>query len=231
MKLRLLYLLILVLTFSACEKEDPNPMIEAYFEVANEYLVIEKDIEFGEVALAAVRYDWDFGDGQTSNQQRPKNIQFNEPGFYTITLTTQSAGGATSTYQEEVRIGQYHANELLIEENEGLSFENWGEEILVEVSRFEFSNDTLVEEVIFTTEPMSFNPDELPFKMQLPSIPLGGNGFHIYDNPRVRILDAHSGEELLRYGLYYSSGVRWNFSEQEFRGGWITIRYKPEFPV
>jgi gliding motility-associated-like protein len=41
-------------------------------------------------------YNWDFGDGSTSNQQNPSHV-FPGPGYYSITLTVTNSQGCSST--------------------------------------------------------------------------------------------------------------------------------------
>jgi len=45
-----------------------------------------------------VRYDWNFGDGVTSNLQNPTH-QYNTPGFYTVTLSVRTRAGCTDAMQ------------------------------------------------------------------------------------------------------------------------------------
>ncbi|MDX1651502.1 MAG: PKD domain-containing protein [Brumimicrobium sp.] len=49
-------------------------------------------------------WNWDFGNGSTSNQQNP-TLTYNSPGTYTVTLTSSnSSNGCTDTHTEQIEI-------------------------------------------------------------------------------------------------------------------------------
>ncbi len=48
-------------------------------------------------------YQWNFGDGQTSNQQSPSHI-YNTPGNYNVTLTVSTGGPCTSTKSQSITV-------------------------------------------------------------------------------------------------------------------------------
>lgn len=52
---------------------------------------------------AIVQWDWQFGDGSTSNQQNPEHV-YATGGTYTVTLTTTNSLGCTSFYQQMVNL-------------------------------------------------------------------------------------------------------------------------------
>jgi PKD repeat protein len=54
---------------------------------------------------AGQSYAWSFGDGTTSNLNRPVH-QFNRPGFYTIALNAQSASSCSSSLTNTITVGQ-----------------------------------------------------------------------------------------------------------------------------
>lgn len=103
-----LYLLVILLFFS-CSQEEQHPTLVAEFELAKPQYVIGEFIEITEVTLAGVQYRWDFGNGQTSNEQFPSGITYEQPGIYPVTMTIRSVGGSESTVQKEIRIGQHNA--------------------------------------------------------------------------------------------------------------------------
>ena len=53
-----------------------------------------------------IEWKWDFGDGQTSDQQNPVHT-FSRPGVYNVCLTIVTDDGCTSVYCEKVRVGPY----------------------------------------------------------------------------------------------------------------------------
>gem|GEM_PF-5548705 len=52
---------------------------------------------------ATISYHWDFGDGETSNEENPVHI-YNQAGTYTVSLTTTSNWGESRTSQATVTV-------------------------------------------------------------------------------------------------------------------------------
>ncbi len=61
------------------------------------------DYSFTNNSKNADTYEWDFGDGNTSNEENPTHT-YAESGIYTVTLTSSSAGGLTATYSSDIDI-------------------------------------------------------------------------------------------------------------------------------
>lgn len=53
--------------------------------------------QFTDNTLGATSWLWDFGDGTTSNLQNPLHT-YSIPGYYTVSLTTETSGGGCSQY-------------------------------------------------------------------------------------------------------------------------------------
>ncbi len=51
----------------------------------------------------ALTYNWNFGDGNNSNQAAPQHL-YTQPGTYTVTLQITEAGGCTSTVSKSVNV-------------------------------------------------------------------------------------------------------------------------------
>ncbi|MEL6562179.1 MAG: PKD domain-containing protein, partial [Bacteroidota bacterium] len=58
-------------------------------------------INFSNLSSSATTYEWDFGDGNTSNEKEPSN-EYADFGTYTVTLTSSDNLGVTSTVTDEV---------------------------------------------------------------------------------------------------------------------------------
>jgi PKD repeat protein len=56
------------------------------------------NVAFSKLVNGSVAWQWDFGDGDTSNQQFPNHTYFN-PGIYDVTLTTWDTLGLVSVFQ------------------------------------------------------------------------------------------------------------------------------------
>ncbi|MEA3447209.1 MAG: PKD domain-containing protein [Bacteroidota bacterium] len=61
------------------------------------------EVAFSDSSTNAISWQWDFGDGNTSNQQNDTNIYINE-GEYQVNLSVTSPAGCTSTYSDSVII-------------------------------------------------------------------------------------------------------------------------------
>jgi len=149
--LKTFYLIIFVLLLS-CSSEDEHPSLQADFELAQPRFVIGEPIRIDEVTLGAVRYDWDFGNGLVSGDQRPTDIVYEAPGVYTITLTVMAAGGSQTTTQKEVIIGQHHANRLELR-SIPQDYQDRNMDIYFTVSEIQTSRgEEIIEEEIYRSE-------------------------------------------------------------------------------
>ena len=67
-----------------------------------------------------IAYLWDFGDGVTSNEARPKHV-YNKAGIYTISLTVYDSAGNNNTAETEITIydKEYKGTKLKIRGSDG----------------------------------------------------------------------------------------------------------------
>ncbi len=93
----LLVLPALIFALHACsedEMEVPAPSTQAAFDYAVEVKTGEEtgeicyEVSFKNKSLKAVSYQWDFGDGNTSDEKHPVAI-YEEDGVYEVTLTVE----------------------------------------------------------------------------------------------------------------------------------------------
>lgn len=52
---------------------------------------------------AITEWSWDFGDGETSDEQNPSH-QYSQSGFYTVNLSVTDGNGAMGSYEEEILV-------------------------------------------------------------------------------------------------------------------------------
>lgn len=74
---------------------------EAYFMVERDEIIVGEQIKFYNFSQNAESFNWDFGDGTSSEEYDP-NHTFTETGSFIVTLTAISSNGNISTYQLEV---------------------------------------------------------------------------------------------------------------------------------
>jgi len=82
-------LVLMAVTFVACEKQDP-PSAEIIFSVDDYSVTFTAD------AKNTSSYLWDFGDGTTSAESNPVHV-YNMSGTFTVTLTVTGDGGEKTT--------------------------------------------------------------------------------------------------------------------------------------
>ncbi|MGM1057552.1 MAG: carbohydrate binding domain-containing protein [Bacteroidota bacterium] len=100
-KARAITILILMLSIIGCENDDDNlPKVIAGFTYT-----LNADtgtVTFINISENAGSYNWDFGDGATSNEINPIKTYAN--GTYTVVLTASNASGASATFEDIIII-------------------------------------------------------------------------------------------------------------------------------
>ena len=67
------------------------------FQVSDNQLCIGETVQFTDLSMGAVEWEWNFGQGTISNQQNP-TFSFEEAGDYVITLFSQDTLGCSAFY-------------------------------------------------------------------------------------------------------------------------------------
>jgi len=95
-------------------KPPPPPAPTASFTVtpASGAAVVNTSFSFtgsattGGAGLTIIKWEWDFGNGQTSLVQSPSSVTYNAIGAYTVTLkVTNSAGGVSAPATQQILVG------------------------------------------------------------------------------------------------------------------------------
>jgi len=102
---------------------------EVAWTLPEEPICTYTDIEFMGVGQADNNWQWNFGDGNTSNQQKPMH-QFTEPGEHTVTLTVTNQFGCTATAEEVLTVGICVGTEADLPEGEIRVYPNPGNDIV-----------------------------------------------------------------------------------------------------
>lgn len=95
---------VIALFLTACQTDDntsegPIPFTADVFNSVNG----KKKVAFQGLTNNAVSWNWDFGDGSTSNQQNPVHT-YADSGYYTATLTATDATGATLSKEVQLAL-------------------------------------------------------------------------------------------------------------------------------
>lgn len=127
-------LLILLLAMIGCKSDKYNfdelsPTVRSYFTLNGTALNINEAITFSNKSEHAEVYNWDFGDGTSSTEQRPSKI-YTQPGVYTIKLKAIGPGG-TGNYAVDVTIIDPNA---IIDTDKELFFIEYGSKLLRKLS-------------------------------------------------------------------------------------------------
>ena len=99
---RLLLIGVLALSFSCEDEAMLEPPTADIFRS-----IVDKQVAFTALTLHADRWEWDFGDGQTSQEMNPVHV-YSEGGVYTIKLVASNdLGTAEATTQVSLALSPY----------------------------------------------------------------------------------------------------------------------------
>ncbi len=103
-------LLIVLITFISCQKEP-----DASFKVSKTDVVTGEEITFTNTTLDGDSFEWNFGDGETSNLESPTH-SYENAGSYTVEMTAYSKNGNKSD-KATASINVSKANEISFDGN------------------------------------------------------------------------------------------------------------------
>ncbi len=97
-------LLAFIATLSGCIVDRHYaPDVKACFTVSNGILATNKPVYFVNCSKDAVSFNWDFGDGFSSNQKNPTHV-YSQPGTYQVRMTANGYDSFDS-FTDAVTIG------------------------------------------------------------------------------------------------------------------------------
>jgi PKD repeat protein len=100
-----LTLLSLIVLTSSCVREP-----EACFDLDKQTYSINEDVNFKDCSDYADRYEWDFGDGNRSDEMSPTH-RYTESGHYTAVLRTYNKKGEDD-FTFNLDVGYYYLNKI-----------------------------------------------------------------------------------------------------------------------
>ncbi|MBX2941239.1 MAG: PKD domain-containing protein [Cyclobacteriaceae bacterium] len=100
---RSLWIVVLAVFAFACSEDDPLP--RATVDFTNQIAEVGRPIMFDNRTLNADRYEWTFGNGQTSTEISP-TITFDDPGTVKVVLKAFTKDGQVDSVSREITIRQ-----------------------------------------------------------------------------------------------------------------------------
>jgi len=91
----------IVLLAAACKKSP-----EVSFTPSKTTVEVDEEVSFNNTTTKAKTYDWDFGDGNTSQEESPKH-SYSTEGTYTVTLEGHSSSnndGFSSSDEKTINV-------------------------------------------------------------------------------------------------------------------------------
>jgi len=87
---------------------NPIPLASFMYWPNDEASIVDNDITFTDQSIVASTWDWDLGDGATSNIQNPVH-EYTDTGFYLVILRIENEYGCRDTTQKLVNIKPIYA--------------------------------------------------------------------------------------------------------------------------
>ncbi|MFC5624665.1 PKD domain-containing protein [Algoriphagus winogradskyi] len=186
MKLNHLSALLILLACCGCSSEEEYPVIEANFELKSDKTLAFVPVQFESVVDGAYAYFWDFGNGTTSNEKTVSPI-YEEPGTYTVSLTTTSLNKVKNTVRKEVKIGAYFINKITAIPRNGYS----NGDLYFGIQQDKPSGWIAVDQ---NKIPFELSSSGEPFQISTPKIAFGGNSFD-FGLPIIILVDNTTNTE------------------------------------
>lgn len=111
---KIIFIIPIVLIFLSCssdENEQTEEQVTACFEINKDILEVGEGIQITNCSIGASSYEFNFGNGTTSNENSPL-ISYENSGEYTITLRVTSENGITKTVSKNITINPIENNFL-----------------------------------------------------------------------------------------------------------------------
>jgi len=86
----------------------PIPLASFTYWPNDEASIVDKDIAFTDQSIIGSVWNWDLGDGTTTNIQNPEH-EYQDTGFYLVTLAIENVYGCVDTTQKYVNIKPIYA--------------------------------------------------------------------------------------------------------------------------
>ncbi|WP_143962004.1 PKD domain-containing protein [Litoribacter populi] len=224
MKPSLLLSFLIIFLISGCNPEETPSAPE--FTLQDEYFTVGEAIRFAHVSQET-NYQWDFGNGQTSNLREP-SISYDEPGIYTISLTI-GPSAQERVVQQDVRIGQfmiYEVQLLNFLENHWLQGGNITDprqgsaDVFYRIVEYDHDNEEEKYKIHYQSEVTpNVEQNDLPLTWETESFPLT-KIIHFYDHKDGRIIATNE----------FATSDEWVFNKEDKEGSILYSRGGTIYP-
>ena len=112
----LLFMMIVAVNTVAlvgCSKDDPAPMPQSGFVVSKTLIESGEVVSFTNNSQNAIRYEWDFGNGQSATIQNP-TMQYNQPGSYVVSLSAFNEDNQAQVSTIIVKVGERYLKSITV---------------------------------------------------------------------------------------------------------------------
>ncbi|MCC2546459.1 PKD domain-containing protein [Hymenobacter sp. BT175] len=106
-------LLGLILLTVGCTTKDPSPAAVAVFTPSRSVIETNEAVSFANTSQNAARYEWNFGNGQTSTSPTP-SATYSTVGTYTVTLTAYNGDDKSVTTTQKVKVGKRYIRRITL---------------------------------------------------------------------------------------------------------------------
>jgi PKD repeat protein len=106
-----LFIFLIATACSKSDSNDPAPAASANFTSSRTVVELDEQIQFTNTSANATRFEWEFGNGQTSTLASP-TIQYNQTGRFTVTLKAFNPDNQATTQTTIVTVGRRKLSEI-----------------------------------------------------------------------------------------------------------------------
>jgi len=241
MKTTFIFLSFLFL-FANCNKENEYRKLKSEFAIGDTLLMVGEflDLKNGSDSIN-VSYNWDFGDGFSSDIRKPVHY-YTTPGVYNIQLKVSDNFGNVESIAHKIKVGERYIYEIeivILNEHKYFSIADYWDQDSIGINALPdtyfvitgYNNDTSLYE---TKTIYNVSQTKLPIIFQIPDIKIqpfnyyeiGLNSFGIY----LRDRDMNDSEDMTSNKMSGTSGSNYKYNKIGHTGE-FTISFSSSFRV
>jgi PKD repeat protein len=164
-----------LITVTSCKKKEVVPSFDV-----NQSKTVDEDFQFSFTNSTenATKYEWDFGDGNTSSETNPKHV-YSKKGDFTVQLTATNDDGDFEVTEKVVTVGDWTLNNLTADFS-GINWSNitpsdtnstcssFSHSDISVIGFFDipFTSPPITSSQIFSTDYGQWTKDAIPFSLR-----------------------------------------------------------------